>query len=55
MLSISVLSTIFAIGNNNLSVQVGESVARDLREAMFLHIQSYLLATWTACKPGSSW
>ena len=33
MLTLSALSTAFAIGNNNLSVQVGESIARDLREA----------------------
>ena len=41
MLGISVVSTLFAIGNNNLSVWVGESVARDLREAIFLKIQSF--------------
>ena len=41
MLGISVLSTLIAIGNNNLSVQVGESVARDLREALFLKIQTF--------------
>lgn len=41
MLAISVANTIFAIGNNNYSVQVGESVARDLREALFLKIQSF--------------
>ncbi len=41
MLCISVVSALFAIGNNNLSVQVGESVARDLREAIFLKIQSF--------------
>ena len=41
MLGISVLNTLFAVGNNNLSVQVGESVARDLREALFLKIQSF--------------
>jgi ATP-binding cassette subfamily B protein len=40
MLSISLVSTIFAIGNNNLSIQVGEGVARDLREALFLDIQA---------------
>ncbi len=40
MLGISVLSTLIAIGNNNTSVQVGESVARDLRDALFLKIQS---------------
>lgn len=41
MLGISVLSTFIAIGNNILSVQVGESVARDLREALFLKIQTF--------------
>ncbi len=41
MLAISVINTLFAVGNNNLSVQVGEAVARDLRQAMFLQIQSY--------------
>lgn len=41
MLTISALQTVFAIGNNILSIQVGESVARDLREALFLKIQSF--------------
>ena len=41
MLAISVASTLFAIGNNNFSVQVGEWIARDLREALFLKIQSF--------------
>jgi ATP-binding cassette subfamily B protein len=41
MLGISALSTLIAIGNNNLSVQVGESVARDLRDALFLKIQTF--------------
>jgi ATP-binding cassette subfamily B protein len=41
MLCISVLSTLIAIGNNNLSVRVGESVARDLREALFLKIETF--------------
>jgi ATP-binding cassette subfamily B protein len=41
MLIISVINTLFAIGNNNLSVQVGEGVARDLRAALFLKIQSF--------------
>jgi len=35
MLGISVVSTAIAVGNNILSVQVGESVARDLRDAIF--------------------
>jgi len=41
MLGISVFQAFFAVGNNILSVQVGESVARDLREALFLKIQSF--------------
>ena len=41
MLGISLLSTIIAIGNNIFSVRVGESVARDLREAVFLKIQKF--------------
>ena len=41
MLTITAFSTLFAIGNNVLSVQVGEAVARDLREALFLKIQSF--------------
>lgn len=41
MLVISALQTLFALANNFLSIQVGESVARDLREALFLKIQSF--------------
>ncbi|MEI7988666.1 MAG: ABC transporter ATP-binding protein [Chloroflexota bacterium] len=41
MIVISVLSTIIAIGNNIFSVRVGESVARDLREAIFIKIQNF--------------
>jgi len=41
MLGISVLSTITAIGNNYFSVRVGESVGRDLREALFVKIQNF--------------
>jgi ATP-binding cassette subfamily B protein len=41
MLGISVFQAFFAVGNNILSVQVGESVARDLREVLFLKIQSF--------------
>src|SRR3954471_755160 len=41
MLGVSALSVFVAIGNNNLSVSVGESVARDLREALFLKIQTF--------------
>src|SRR5512147_236515 len=41
MLGISALQTLFAIANNLFSIQVGEGVARDLREALFLKIQSF--------------
>ncbi len=41
MLGISVLSTLFAIGNNFLSVQAGEAFARDLRDDLFLKVQSF--------------
>ena len=41
MVGISVVSTLIAIGNNILSVQVGESLARDLRDALFTRIQTF--------------
>ncbi len=41
MLGISITSTVLALGNNYLSILAGESVARDLREAMFTKIQSF--------------
>jgi len=41
MLSISVFQVLFALGNNYFSINVGESVARDIREALFLKIQSF--------------
>ncbi len=41
MLGISIVQALFAIGNNNLSVYIGEAVGRDLREALFLKIQSF--------------
>ncbi len=41
MLAISLTSTLLALGNNYLSILAGESVARDLREAMFVKIQSF--------------
>ena len=52
MLGISVLDTLFAIGNNNFSVQVGESMARDLREALFLQIQSFSFGNLDRLKTG---
>lgn len=41
MLVISILQVLFALANNLFSIQVGEAVARDLREALFLKIQSF--------------
>jgi ATP-binding cassette subfamily B multidrug efflux pump len=41
MLGISLVSALIAVANNILSVQVGEAVARDLREALFLKIQGF--------------
>jgi ATP-binding cassette subfamily B protein len=41
MIAISVLDTIVAVLNSNSSVRVGESVARDLREAIFVKIQGF--------------
>lgn len=41
MLGISLLSTLIALGNNTFSVRVGESVARDIREAVFLKVQQF--------------
>jgi ATP-binding cassette subfamily B protein len=52
MLGISALSTLVAVGNNILSVQVGESVARDLRDALFLRIQSLSFGNLDRLKTG---
>src|SRR3990172_7070107 len=52
MLGISILDTFFAIGNNLYSVQVGEGVARDLREAIFLKIQSFSFGNLDHLKTG---
>jgi ATP-binding cassette, subfamily B, multidrug efflux pump len=52
MLGISLLSMGIAVGNNILSVQVGEGVARDLREALFLKIQSLSFANLDGLNTG---
>ena len=52
MLGISFLSALFAIGNNVLSVQVAEGVARDLRDALFRKIQSFSFANLDEAKTG---
>lgn len=41
LLLISALSAVIAIANNIFSVRVGEGMARDLRDALFLKIQSF--------------
>ncbi len=53
MLGISVLDTIFAIGNNNYSVRVSEGVGRDMREAIFLKIQSLSFGNLDRLKTGN--
>lgn len=52
MLGISLASMLLAIGNNILSVQVGESVARDLRDALFARIQTFSFANLDEAKTG---
>ena len=52
MLGISALSTVIAIANNVYSVRVGEGVARDLREALFLKIQRYSFGNLDRQKTG---
>lgn len=52
MLGISLLSALFAIGNNNFSIWVSESLARDLREALFLKIQSFSFGNLDRLKTG---
>jgi ATP-binding cassette subfamily B multidrug efflux pump len=52
MLGISLLSMLVAIGNNVLSVQVAESVARDLRDALFTRIQAFSFANLNEQKTG---
>jgi ATP-binding cassette subfamily B protein len=52
MLAISFANTLLAIGNNNYSIQAGEGVARDLREALFLKIQSFSYGNLDRLKTG---
>ena len=54
MLGISALQTLFAIANNLFSIQVGEGVARDLREALFLKIQSFSFGNLDHINTGQS-
>jgi ATP-binding cassette subfamily B multidrug efflux pump len=41
MIGLSLFQFVLAVGNNIFSIRVGEGVARDLREALFVKIQSY--------------
>jgi len=41
MLGVTLISVLFAVSSHILSVRIGESVARDIREALFLKIQSF--------------
>jgi ATP-binding cassette, subfamily B, multidrug efflux pump len=41
MIGISIMDTIVAVANNIYSIRVGEGMARDLREALFIKIQSF--------------
>ncbi|CAN5912339.1 ABC transporter ATP-binding protein [soil metagenome] len=52
MLGISAVSTVIAVANNVYSVRVGEGVARDLREALFLKIQQYSFGNLDRQKTG---
>src|SRR5512133_91041 len=52
MLGISLLSTLFAVGNNILSIQAAEGLARDLRDALFTRIQSFSYANLDEQKTG---
>jgi len=52
MLGISAASVVIALGNNLFSVRAGEGVARDLREALFLKIQSFSFGNLDRQKTG---
>lgn len=52
MLGISLLSMCIAVGNNILSVRVGEGMARDVREALFVKIQSLSFGNLDKLKTG---
>jgi ATP-binding cassette subfamily B protein len=52
MLLISLLSMAMAVANNFLSVKVGEGVARDLRDRVFLKIQSLSFGNLDRMKTG---
>ncbi len=52
MLGITVFSTLFAIGNNILSVQVGEGIGRDLRDALFSKIMDFSFSNLDRMRTG---
>jgi ATP-binding cassette subfamily B protein len=52
MLGISAVSTVIAVAQNLFSVRVGEAVARDLRETLFLKIQRYSFGNLDRQKTG---
>ena len=53
MLGISILGTLFSIGNNTLSVKAGEGFARDLRSDLFLKIQQFSYGNVDRIKTGN--
>ncbi|HET9953026.1 MAG TPA: ABC transporter ATP-binding protein [Polyangiaceae bacterium] len=53
MLALSGLSAVIAVFNNSLSVRVGESVARDLRAALFDRIQGFSFGNLDREKTGA--
>jgi ATP-binding cassette subfamily B multidrug efflux pump len=52
MIGISLLGALIAIGNNLFSIQVGEGTARDLRESLFLKIQTFSFSNLDRQKTG---
>jgi len=52
MIGISVASVLVAVGNNLTSIQVGEGIARDLREALFVKIQALSFADLDRMRTG---
>ena len=54
MLGISLVSVFVAVGNNVSSVRVGEGVARDLREALFLKMQTFSFGNLDRQRTGES-
>ena len=52
MIGISVASVLVAVGNNLTSIQVGEGIARDVREALFVKIQALSFADLDRMRTG---